>query len=94
MSNALRSLLAALAALTWSFPAFGMIRTREPGVPVRQGAQSPASVGGEVQLGKLKDPPGVMLTASGGGEEFREIEKFIAEHNAKLKDMEQKEEIP
>jgi len=35
-----------------------------------------------------------MLTASGGGEEFREIEKFIAEHNAKLKDMEQKEEIP
>jgi hypothetical protein len=49
-------------------------------------------VGGEVELEGLKIPPGVTLRPSGSGEEFREIEKSIAEHNAKLKDMGEKEE--
>jgi len=106
MQNRLHSFAATLTALTASIsrlplfpimatlpkPSFGMIPTHEPGVPVRQNAQSPASVSGEVQLGKLKVPPGVTPSASGAGEEFREIEKFISEHNAKLKDMERKEE--
>jgi hypothetical protein len=49
-------------------------------------------LGGEVELGKLKIPPGVTLSPSGSGEGFREIEKFIAQHNAKLKNGEEKEE--
>ncbi|MDP2895792.1 MAG: hypothetical protein Q8Q12_04445 [bacterium] len=106
MKSRLPAVAAALTVLTGSItllplllvmatlprPAFGMVLTHEPGVPVRQDAQSPASVSGEVELGKLKVPPGVTPSVSGGGEEFREIEKFIAERNAKLKDMEEKEE--
>lgn len=47
---------------------------------------------GQVDLARLKIPSGVSLSPGGTGEQFREIEKFIAQHNAKLNDSEEKEE--
>lgn len=50
-------------------------------------------VGGEVELGKVKMPAGVTLKPSGSGEEFREIEEYIAQQHSKSRDTEKKEEV-